>query len=254
LDNYSNSFDRLTALFLAASANPSLLKSDAWASNTGFYLAKIKTNNQQVRSLKVPQKYASAQADLVAASIHYDRYVTLFVAGIDKRDDKLLAQSQAEFVLAKPLIQHAMSKIASQQQLPTPTAKRTTTDAGDCPPVNPGTIRKSAFIKSVTLATDVAANTYTPINPTTTFARTAIVHLVVAIQNVPTNTLFKVKWYANDVGTAAPCNTFVDEVELYEAGTKNLDYTLGAPNPVGTYRAEIYVNGNLHQVIAFAIR
>jgi hypothetical protein len=135
-----------------------------------------------------------------------------------------------------------------------PTATRTSTSASGCPPVNPGTIKTSAYVKSVTLATGAAANTYEPINPTTTFARTAIIHAIVAIQNAPTDTLFKVKWYANDVGTAASCNTFVDEAELREDGTKNIDYTLGAPNPVGTYRAEIYVNGNLHQVVTFTIR
>lgn len=135
-----------------------------------------------------------------------------------------------------------------------PTATRTSTSTSGCPPVNPGTIKTSAYVKSITLATGAAANTYEPINPTTTFARTAIIHAIVAIQNAPTDTLFKVKWYANDVGTAAPCNTFVDEAELREDGTKNIDYTLGAPNPVGTYRAEIYVNGNLHQVVTFTIR
>jgi hypothetical protein len=105
------------------------------------------------------------------------------------------------------------------------------------------------------MARDVDATTNEPINPTTTFQASLTIHAVVALQNAPANTRVKAAWYATDVGSVAPCNTFVNSAELTELeGSLKIDFRLSPTNPVGSYRVEIFVNGNLDQVITFNIR
>jgi hypothetical protein len=78
---------------------------------------------------------------------------------------------------------------------------------------------------------------------------------VVALQNAPANTHVTASWYATDVGSVAPCNTFVSSAELTEQeGSNKIDFRLNPTNPVGSYRVEIYVNGNLDQIVTFNIR
>lgn len=142
---------------------------------------------------------------------------------------------------------------STAQPTPAPTATKTAT--GGCPPLPSPNTKSSGLVKTVTMTQSTNPDTYEPSGSTTVFARTATIHAVVAIQNAPTNTAVKAAWYATDVGSAAPCNTFIDEAELTDVdGTRNLDFTLGSGNPVGTYRVQIYVNGNLDRVVSFSVQ
>ncbi|MBI5303318.1 MAG: hypothetical protein HY868_14380 [Chloroflexi bacterium] len=129
----------------------------------------------------------------------------------------------------------------------------TATPTSRCPAITPQT-KTSGWVKSVTLARSVNADTYDPVNPTTEFARAATIHAVVATQNAPAYTKIKAAWYASDVSAVA-CNTFIDQAELSEIeGTRNIDFTLGGNNPVGAYRVEISVNGTLERVVTFTVK
>ncbi len=114
----------------------------------------------------------------------------------------------------------------------------------------------SGLISQVVLAEDAQGENMDPVNPTTAFSPDATIHAVVEIQDAPANTSFKVVWYAEDIGSGSPPHSLIDQYELTSDGTRNLDFSL-SPNtswPVGTYEAEIYVNGALDQVAVFTVR
>lgn len=116
--------------------------------------------------------------------------------------------------------------------------------------------RNTGPIQGITLAKGVTGDEMTPVDATTVFAPTDTIHAVVQIVDAPTGTKFKAVWLVTDVGDAAAPNTQIAEYELTAEGSRNLDFTL-APNnqwPAGTYRAEIYVNGNLTQTAKFSVQ
>ena len=144
---------------------------------------------------------------------------------------------------------------ATRSSLPSPTrtgvAPTATKSASNCPPLTSPAIKSSGLVKSVALGT----MNNSVLTPTTSFQTTSKIHVVVTVQNAPANTRVKAGWYANDVGNAAPCNTFVDAAELTSLdGSFTVDFSLDPTNPVGAYRVEILLNGNLEQVAAFTIR
>jgi outer membrane usher protein FimD/PapC len=133
---------------------------------------------------------------------------------------------------------------------PPPTSK------GGCPPLPPAVVKPSGIVSNVTMALGTKGDTKDPVNPTLVFQPNSVFHAVVAIQNAPKNTKFKAAWFATDVGSAADCNTAMDDTEFSTDGTRNIDFTL-APSttwPAGTYRVEIYVNGNLDRVVNFSVK
>jgi hypothetical protein len=89
----------------------------------------------------------------------------------------------------------------------------------------------------------------------TSFPTATTIHAIVGLQNAPAKTRVKAAWYAVDVGKAAPCNKLVDSAELGDqSGSPFIDFTLDPPHLVGTYRVEIYLNGNLGQVAPFSVK
>jgi hypothetical protein len=116
--------------------------------------------------------------------------------------------------------------------------------------------KASSVISKVTMAEDVQGDKGDPVNPTTTFKPQATFHAVVAIENAPKDTQLKVAWYAVDVGEAASPNTEIDSYELSADGTRNIDFTLKPKTqwPVGKYRVEIYLNGNLDRTVEFSVK
>ena len=108
----------------------------------------------------------------------------------------------------------------------------------------------------MTLAQNYDPKTDTLSGATTEFKTNSVVHAVIAVQNVPVNTKVSVKWYANDVGRAAPCNTLIGESELTleSAGSGNMDFKQGPIIPVGFYRVEIYVNAVFDRAVNFAVK
>ena len=133
---------------------------------------------------------------------------------------------------------------------PTPTS----TPMGTSPqPAGP--IRRSGFIRSVTMALGTQGDLRNPINPTTVFPSNAVFHGVVAIQNAPAKTKITAKWYAVDVGVPGTSETLFDSADVVTDGTRNIDFTV-SPTPTwpsGTYRLEIYVNDVLDQVANFSV-
>lgn len=133
---------------------------------------------------------------------------------------------------------------------PTPVPTRAQPTATPTPAARP-----SAFVKSVTTATEVKADTKDPVAPTNEFRPSATFHAVVAIQGAPTATKFKAMWFATDIGSAAAPNTLIDQTEITADGTRNIDFTLQptATWPPGKYRVEILVNNVLDRVVNFTV-
>lgn len=115
--------------------------------------------------------------------------------------------------------------------------------------------KQSGYIKSITLAMDSKDDTKEPINPTTVFSPNSVFHAVVAVENPPANTVFRAAWYVTNVGTVAAPNTMINSLEITSNDSGNLDFTLTpkSPWPVGTYRVEVGVNGNVEQVVDFSV-
>ncbi len=103
----------------------------------------------------------------------------------------------------------------------------------------------SRTVVGVTMALDTQGANKDPVNPTTVFSPTAVIHAVVAIETAPPNTKFTATWYAVNVGTIVPPNTKIDSTDLTADKTRNLDFALSPTTtwPIGKYRVEISVNG-----------
>ncbi len=112
------------------------------------------------------------------------------------------------------------------------------------------------MIASVTLALDTQGVNKDPVNPTALFPPGAVIHAIVAIQNAPANTRFTATWYAVDVGGIVPPNTRIDSTDLTTERTRNLDFALAPTTtwPVGKYRVDISVNGQIDQSADFVVR
>jgi hypothetical protein len=115
----------------------------------------------------------------------------------------------------------------------------------------------TANISKAVLAKDVSDN-FDPIDPTSTFPTDQpVIHLVLTLKNVPSDTKVKALWTAVDVGDAAPANTKIDELEQTMNGSGNLDFTLSIPSsgvwPVGKYKVDIYLDGKLDKTLEFTV-
>ncbi|MBI1882272.1 MAG: hypothetical protein HYR94_29215 [Chloroflexi bacterium] len=129
---------------------------------------------------------------------------------------------------------------------------------GSCPPLPSPEYQPSGFVKGITMAQDTQGSEYEPVNPGRVFPPNATFHAVVAIENAPDNTEVTARWFVQDVGGAEPCNTeIIKPFRLTTSGSRNLDLTLQPPPgtewPVGVYRVEIYVNGNLDLDVDFNV-
>ncbi len=103
----------------------------------------------------------------------------------------------------------------------------------------------TANIKNATLARDEAGS-----QPTTTFEVNEPFYLIVDLGNAPDATKVKAVWYAVDVGSAAPANTRIDEAELETgSGEVTFDLTPSGQWAPGTYKVELYLNGELNQTL-----
>lgn len=63
-------------------------------------------------------------------------------------------------------------------------------------------------------------------------------------------------WIADDVGTAAPKNTKIDEATVTVANNPTGNFSLSKPDkgwPVGKYRLELYVGDKLVETLKFTI-
>ncbi len=112
------------------------------------------------------------------------------------------------------------------------------------------------IVDGITLALDTQGANKEPVSPTRVFPPDAVIHAVVAIQNAPPNTKFTATWYAVDLGGVVPPNTKIDVTDLTTERTRNLDFALAPTTtwPIGKYRVDISVNGQLDQSADYTVR
>jgi hypothetical protein len=115
----------------------------------------------------------------------------------------------------------------------------------------------TAKISDAVMATDTQGDNFEPVGATDTYAvDQAVFHAVVTVANAPSDTTVKVVWTAVDVGDAAEPGTVVDETEVTVEGSRNIDFTLTSDSgqwPVGTYKVDIYLDGDLDRTLNFSV-
>jgi hypothetical protein len=129
---------------------------------------------------------------------------------------------------------------------------------GSCPPLPAPDYQPSGFLTSIVMAQDTQGDNFEPVNPGRVFTPDATFHAVATLENAPDNTEVTAMWFVEDVGSAEPCNTLItDPFTLTTSGSRNLDFTLQPPPgvqwPLGRYRVEVYVNGNLDLDVTFTV-
>ena len=107
----------------------------------------------------------------------------------------------------------------------------------------------TANIASATMAADPDGA-----DPTTAFTQDAVFYCIVELANAPDDTVVKAVWTAVDVeGEAA--NTQIDETERTGGDeTFNFNLTNDGLWPVGTYKVDLYLNGELNQTLEFEVQ
>jgi hypothetical protein len=99
------------------------------------------------------------------------------------------------------------------------------------------------IIQSVTMAGDVAADTFEPINPTINFVDPQVLHVVVTIQDAPADTAVRVDWFSGNAGTAPP-DASLGTYSITADGSRNLDYSFkpGTQMAPGAYYVKVFLN------------
>ena len=116
--------------------------------------------------------------------------------------------------------------------------------------------KPGGIITQVTMAKDAAPVTAAPINPTTIFTTSSVIHAVVKIKNAPANTKFTGSWYVVDDGGADAANTLITSGDLVTSGTRYLDFNLTPKSTwlLGKYRVDILINDQLDQSVNFSVQ
>jgi hypothetical protein len=114
----------------------------------------------------------------------------------------------------------------------------------------------SGYILDVTLAQNVQGANLDPSGATTVFGPADTIHAVVSTANAPKGTQFKADWYVVDIGDASQANKLIISSQLTADGTRNLDFKLTPTSqwPVGTYRVEISVNGQVESTAMYSVK
>ncbi len=91
-------------------------------------------------------------------------------------------------------------------------------------------------------------------NRTAVFAQDEVFYAQVDLRNAPADTTLKAVWIAVDVEGVDP-NLVIDESEFtFGSGQVHFSLSNTDPWPVGTYRVEIYLNGELDRGLDFEVR
>jgi hypothetical protein len=90
--------------------------------------------------------------------------------------------------------------------------------------------------------------------PTTIFGQNDVLYAVVQLTNAPDDTVVKAIWIAVDVEGVDP-DFQIEETEL-ETGSGELYFELSntSPWPTGSYRVDLYLNGEMNQSLSFIIQ
>jgi hypothetical protein len=131
--------------------------------------------------------------------------------------------------------------------IPTVTRKATSTPSASL----------SNVIQDAVIAAGVQDGSLAPLGTADTFSPDqGVYHAVVSIQDAPSGTNFKVVWTAVDTGGALAANHQLGDYTLTADGTKYLDFTYkpsGGKMPVGSFKVEIFVNGDLARTLDFTV-
>lgn len=155
-------------------------------------------------------------------------------------------------LITSALLLFVMACMCSNSAAVTPTAV-------DTPVIEVPTLEdapsSSGIITDVILARDVEGVDLNPVDPTTVFTSSSIIHAVVEIEDAPANTNFTAEFYVVDVGDAAQPNSLITSTDLVADGTRYLDFNLTPTTswPAGTYRVDILVNGELDQSVEYTV-
>jgi len=88
----------------------------------------------------------------------------------------------------------------------------------------------------------------------TAFAQDAVFYAQVDLQNAPDDTTLKAVWIAVEVQDTEP-NFVINETEL-ATGDGLVHFTLSNDNlwPIGKYKVDLYINGELASTLEFEVR
>ena len=89
---------------------------------------------------------------------------------------------------------------------------------------------------------------------TTVFSQDQVFYCIVELQNAPDDTVVKVIWTAVNIEGSEP-NTYIYENSL-TTGDNTLTFELSnnGPWPVGTYKADIYLNDTLDRTLTLEVQ
>lgn len=88
----------------------------------------------------------------------------------------------------------------------------------------------------------------------TTYATDAVFYAQVDVSNAPDDTALKASWIAVEVEGADP-GLVIDEVETtVGSGVSYFTLTNDGPWPVGSYKVDIYLNGELDKTLEFSVQ
>jgi hypothetical protein len=107
----------------------------------------------------------------------------------------------------------------------------------------------TANIGDAWLSTDAEGN-----NRTTTFTQSDVMNLLIELQNAPDDTELKVTWVAVNADGVDP--NFVINESSYKSGDDTVLFDLSNDDlwPVGSYKADIYLNGILDRSLTFEVQ
>lgn len=107
----------------------------------------------------------------------------------------------------------------------------------------------TASIDSVTLTADE-----NNVQATQVFGQSDVFYAVVTTKNAPDDTTIKAVWVAVEAEGVEP-NFTIMEKELTAEGNDTFTFSLSNDNlwPLGKYRVDIYLNGELDQGVEFSV-
>ena len=90
--------------------------------------------------------------------------------------------------------------------------------------------------------------------PITVFAAEETFYCIVKLANAPDDTMVKASWFAVEAEGVDP-NFLIDETEL-TSGSGSLYFELSNTNlwPVGNYKVDLYLNGELDRTLEFEVK
>jgi len=91
-------------------------------------------------------------------------------------------------------------------------------------------------------------------NRTTSFTQDAVFHAQVDLQNAPDDTVLKAVWSVVEAQDTDP-GLVINETE-YTTGSGQVYFTLSNDDlwPVGTYKVDLYLNGELVDTLNFSVQ